>query len=100
MVKCYFCYKNDTPSYWQYYCESCMKVKQFCKLIGSEKLCKSLQFKIKDSELQAAQEHGETSDTEKKTPLEESPTPPISDPEKPRRSLRSGLKNLSCPDKN
>ena len=51
MTKCYFCYSASTDSYWDYYCDNCIKIKQFCKLIGSEKLCRSLQFKINDEKL-------------------------------------------------
>jgi len=80
MVKCYFCYRNETTSYWDYYCESCTKVKQFCKLIGSEKLCKSLQFKINDEKL----------GTLSNSVLEEEAK---SDPQKPRKSPRLNQNN-------
>ena len=38
MVKCYFCLKTETESYWSYYCKYCIKIKQFCKAFGSEKI--------------------------------------------------------------
>ena len=98
MTKCYFCYKNECPSYWDYYCESCVKIKQFCKLIGSEKLCKSLQFKINDEKLK------KFTDAEMQTdPIEDDPNVGYaeSDPaavvksahQKPRKSPRLGHLN-------
>ena len=51
MVKCYFCLKTETESYWSYYCKDCIKIKQFCKAFGSEKLVKSIHFKINEDTL-------------------------------------------------
>ena len=101
MVKCVFCSKNDTISYWDYYCDSCTKVKQFCKLIGSEKLCKSLQFKIKDSELQSTldskeneEEITQKNETKSEETEEKTEEKTKFDPQMPRKSHRRGLKNL------
>ena len=49
MTICYFCCKNETSSYWSYYCGSCIKIKSFCKLVSPEKLVSSLQFQINKS---------------------------------------------------
>ena len=70
MVKCYFCYKADTESYWEYYCESCIKIKQFCKLIGSDKLCKSLQFKVNDEKLKKLTDEEMAEEKEEEEPAE------------------------------
>ena len=46
MVVCYFCKREDTTSYWNYYCEDCTRIKAFCKLVGPDKLVNTLQFNI------------------------------------------------------
>ena len=46
MGRCCFCCINETSSYWDYYCGNCTRVKSFCKLVGSDKLVKALQFNI------------------------------------------------------
>ena len=92
MVKCVFCSKNDTISYWDYYCDSCTKVKQFCKLIGSEKLCKSLQFKIKDSELQSTLDSKENEEEKEITEEKEEKTETKSGPSTRQKTQKLGLK--------
>ena len=46
MGRCHFCLREDTESFWDYYCKDCTRVKAFCKLVGSDKLVKSLQFNV------------------------------------------------------
>ncbi len=101
MVKCYWCNRNDTDSYWNYYCDTCVKVKNFCKLIGSEKLVKSLQFKINDEKLEILTNkelHGAVTEKERHKGVpgldpDAEPTTPKSDPQKPRKSPRLGQNN-------
>jgi hypothetical protein len=46
MGLCVFCRKEQTESYWEYYCEYCNKVKSLIRLVGGEKLTRSIQFKV------------------------------------------------------
>jgi hypothetical protein len=46
MGVCVFCRKENTESYWSYYCKYCDSVKSLVRLVGSEKLTRSIQFKV------------------------------------------------------
>lgn len=46
MGLCYFCRKEQTETYWEYYCKYCNSVKSLVRLVGSEKLTRSIQFKV------------------------------------------------------
>ena len=46
MGLCYFCRKEQTESYWSYYCKYCDSVKSLVRLVGSEKLTRSIEFKV------------------------------------------------------
>ena len=51
MVVCYFCCKNETDSYWSYYCSSCIKIKSFCKLVSPERLVESFRFQLNEKQI-------------------------------------------------